>query len=183
MTRRSAQIQPSIGRGLAGRGFRQGAKIDNLVQIAHNVVVGKNTVIAAQTGIAGSVRIGERVMIGGQAGITGHVEIGDDTAIGAQSGVSKSISGGVWRATPAVKLAEAQEQLAWVRRLGKFFARLREIEKENRAMNKAEIRFGNRIVDHGWGLIRTDRAFGSEKLGPLRLASLVLIVIIVIMAK
>jgi UDP-3-O-[3-hydroxymyristoyl] glucosamine N-acyltransferase len=69
-------------------------------------------------------------MIGGQAGITGHVEIGDETAIGAQSGVSKSISGGVWRATPAVPLADAQEQLAWVRRLGKFFARLKAIEKK-----------------------------------------------------
>lgn len=121
----------TIDRARFGRTWIQaGAKIDNLVQIAHNVVVGKNTVMAAQAGIAGSVRIGDRVMIGGQAGITGHVEIGDETAIGAQSGVSKSISGGVWRATPAVPLADAQEQLAWVRRLGKFFARLRAIEKK-----------------------------------------------------
>jgi UDP-3-O-[3-hydroxymyristoyl] glucosamine N-acyltransferase len=121
----------TIDRARFGRTWIQaGAKIDNLVQIAHNVVVGKNTVMAAQAGIAGSVRIGERVMIGGQAGITGHVEIGDETAIGAQSGVSKSISGGVWRSTPAVPLADAQEQLAWVRRLGKFFARLRALEKK-----------------------------------------------------
>ena len=121
----------TIDRARFGRTWIQaGAKIDNLVQIAHNVVIGKNTVMAAQAGIAGSVRIGERVMIGGQAGITGHVEIGDETAIGAQSGVSKSISGGVWRATPAVPLADAQEQLAWVRRLGKFFTRLRAIEKK-----------------------------------------------------
>jgi UDP-3-O-[3-hydroxymyristoyl] glucosamine N-acyltransferase len=121
----------TIDRARFGRTWIQkGAKIDNLVQVAHNVVVGKNTVIAAQAGIAGSVRVGERVMIGGQAGLTGHIEIGDQTAIGAQSGVSKSISGGIWRATPAVPLADAQEQLAWVRRLGKFFVRLREIEKK-----------------------------------------------------
>jgi UDP-3-O-[3-hydroxymyristoyl] glucosamine N-acyltransferase len=121
----------TIDRARFGRTWiQQGAKIDNLVQVAHNVVIGKNSVLAGQAGIAGSVRIGERVMIGGQAGITGHVEIGDDTAIGAQSGVSKSISGGVWRATPAVPLADAQEQLAWVRRLGKFFARVKEIEKK-----------------------------------------------------
>lgn len=121
----------TIDRARFGRTWiQEGAKIDNLVQVAHNVVVGKNTVIAGQAGIAGSVRIGERVMIGGQAGITGHIEIGNDTAITAQSGVSKSISGGVWRSTPAVPLAQAHEQLAWVRRLGKFFARLREIEKK-----------------------------------------------------
>ena len=64
------------------------------MQIAHNVVIGKNTVIAAQTGISGSAQMGERVKIGGQVGIMGHIEIGDNTAIGAQSGISKNISGG-----------------------------------------------------------------------------------------
>ena len=121
----------TIDRARFGRTWiQQGAKIDNLVQVAHNVVIGKDTVIAGQAGIAGSVRIGDRVMIGGQAGIIGHIEIGNETAIGAQSGVSKSISGGVWWASPAVPLADAKEQLAWVRRLGKFFARLKEIEKK-----------------------------------------------------
>jgi len=76
------------------------------------------------------VRIGQRVLIGGQTGIIGHVEIGDDTAIGAQSGISKNISGGAWWASPAVPLAEAKQQMAWVRRLGKFFARVKEIEKK-----------------------------------------------------
>jgi UDP-3-O-[3-hydroxymyristoyl] glucosamine N-acyltransferase len=121
----------TIDRARFGRTWlQQGAKIDNLVQVAHNVVVGKNTVIAAQVGIAGSVRIGERVMIGGQAGLIGHIDIGNETAIGAQSGISKSTSGGIWRGSPAVPLADAQKQLAWVRRLGKFFTRLREIEKK-----------------------------------------------------
>ena len=123
----------TIDRARFGRTWiQEGAKIDNLVQVAHNVVVGKHTVIAAQTGIAGSVRIGQRVLIGGQVGIIGHIEIGDNTAIGGQSGISKNISGGVWWASPAVPLAEAKQQIAWVRRLGKLFARVKEIEKSLR---------------------------------------------------
>src|SRR5216117_4612224 len=121
----------TIDRARFGRTWiQEGAKIDNLVQVAHNVVIGKHTVIAAQTGIAGSVQIGQRVLIGGQAGIIGHIEIGDNTAIGAQSGISKNISGGAWWATPAVPLAEAKQQIAWLRRLGKLFARVKEIEKK-----------------------------------------------------
>src|SRR5436190_15003200 len=121
----------TVDRARFGRTWiQQGVKIDNLVQIAHNVVIGRNTVIAAQTGIAGSVQIGQRVLIGGQVGIIGHIEIGDNTAIGAQSGIPKSISGGAWWASPAVPLAEAQRQIAWVHRLGKLFARVKEIEKK-----------------------------------------------------
>jgi UDP-3-O-[3-hydroxymyristoyl] glucosamine N-acyltransferase len=121
----------TIDRARFGRTWiQEGAKIDNLVQVAHNVIIGKNTVIAAQTGIAGSVQIGQRVLIGGQVGIIGHIEIGDNTAIGAQSGISKNISGGAWWASPAVPLAEAKQQIAWVRRLGKLFARVKEIEKK-----------------------------------------------------
>src|ERR1044071_601959 len=118
----------TIDRARFGRTWiQQGVKIDNLVQIAHNVVIGKKSVIAPQTGVAGSVQIGQRVLIGGQVGIIGHIEIGDNTAIGAQSGISKSISGGVWWASPAVPLVEAKQQIAWVRRLGKLFARVKEI--------------------------------------------------------
>ena len=121
----------TIDRARFGRTWlQQGVKIDNLVQIAHNVVIGKNSVVAAQVGVAGSVRIGERVMIGGQAGIIGHIEIGDATMIGAQTGVSKSLKGGIWWATPSVPLDEAKEQIAWVRRLGAFFERVKEIEKK-----------------------------------------------------
>ena len=121
----------TIDRARFGRTWiQEGAKIDNLVQVAHNVVIGKNTVIAAQTGIAGSVQIGQRVLVGGQVGIIGHIEIGDNTAIGAQSGISKNISGGAWWASPAVPLAEAKQQIAWVHRLGKLFARVKEIEKK-----------------------------------------------------
>jgi len=105
-------------------------KIDNLVQIAHNVVIGKNSVIVAQSGISGSTRVGERVMMGGQVGIVGHLEIGDSTAIGAQSGVSKSTPGGAWFGSPAVPLEEAKRQIAWIHQLGKLFERVKQIEKK-----------------------------------------------------
>jgi UDP-3-O-[3-hydroxymyristoyl] glucosamine N-acyltransferase len=121
----------TVDRARFGRTWiQQGVKIDNLVQIAHNVVIGKNSVIVAQTGISGSTRVGERVMMGGQVGIVGHLEIGDGTAIGAQSGISKSTPGGVWFGSPAVPLAEAKQQIAWIHRLGKLFARVKEIEKK-----------------------------------------------------
>jgi UDP-3-O-[3-hydroxymyristoyl] glucosamine N-acyltransferase len=121
----------AIDRARFGRTWiQEGVKIDNLVQIAHNVVIGKHSIIVAQVGIAGSVRIGERVLIGGQAGIIGHIEIADGTMIGAQSGVSKSLPGGTWWATPTVPLGEAKQQIAWVRRLGKLFERVKALEEK-----------------------------------------------------
>jgi len=110
--------------------IQQGVKIDNLVQIAHNVIIGKNSVIVAQTGISGSTRVGERVTMAGQVGIVGHVEIGDGSIIAAKSGIAKSIPGGVWFGYPAVPFAEAKQQIAWIHRLGKLFARVKEIEKK-----------------------------------------------------
>ncbi|MGZ5286584.1 MAG: UDP-3-O-(3-hydroxymyristoyl)glucosamine N-acyltransferase [Flavisolibacter sp.] len=71
--------------------IKSGAKLDNLIQIAHNVEVGESTVIAAQAGISGSTKIGKNVMIGGQAGLVGHIQIADGSKINAQSGVSKSM--------------------------------------------------------------------------------------------
>jgi UDP-3-O-[3-hydroxymyristoyl] glucosamine N-acyltransferase len=121
----------TVDRARFGRTWiQQGVKIDNLVQIAHNVVIGKNSIIVAQTGISGSTRVGERVMMGGQVGIVGHLEIADGSMIAAQSGVSKSIQGGVWFGYPAVPLREAKQQIAWIHRLGKLFARVKEIEKK-----------------------------------------------------
>jgi UDP-3-O-[3-hydroxymyristoyl] glucosamine N-acyltransferase len=121
----------TVDRARFGRTWiREGVKIDNLVQIAHNVVIGKNSVIVAQTGISGSTRVGERVMMGGQVGIAGHLEIGDGTAIGAKSGVSKSTPGGIWFGYPAVPIAEAKLQIAWIHRLGRLLARVKEIEKK-----------------------------------------------------
>lgn len=121
----------TIDRARFGRTWiQEGVKIDNLVQIAHNVVIGRHTVIAAQTGISGSTRVGERVLMGGQVGVAGHIEIGDGTIVGAQAGVTKSISGGTWWSTPIVPLAAAKQQTAWLHRLGKLIARVKEIEKK-----------------------------------------------------
>jgi UDP-3-O-[3-hydroxymyristoyl] glucosamine N-acyltransferase len=121
----------TVDRARFGRTWiQQGVKIDNLVQIAHNVIIGKNSVIVAQTGISGSTRVGQRVIMGGQVGIAGHIEIGDGTMIAAQSGIPNSVPGGVWFGYPAVPLAEAKRQIAWIHRLGKLFARVKEIEKK-----------------------------------------------------
>jgi UDP-3-O-[3-hydroxymyristoyl] glucosamine N-acyltransferase len=72
--------------------IRQGVKIDNLVQIAHNVEVGMNTVIASQTGISGSTKLGKRCMLGGQVGLAGHIQIADGTIFGAQAGQANSVT-------------------------------------------------------------------------------------------
>ncbi len=123
----------TIDRAKFGRTWiKEGVKIDNLVQIAHNVVVGRHSGIAAQTGIAGSSRIGDYVMIAGQVGITGHVEVGDRNILAAKTGVSKDLpsDGGTWWSVPATPLREAKEQLALIHRLGKLFARVKAVEKK-----------------------------------------------------
>ena len=121
----------TVDRARFGRTWiQQGVKIDNLVQIAHNVVIGKNSVIVAQTGISGSTRVGERVIMGGQVGIVGHLEIADGSMIAAQSGITKNLPGGVWFGSPAVPFPEAKQQIVWIHRLGKLFARVKEIEKK-----------------------------------------------------
>jgi UDP-3-O-[3-hydroxymyristoyl] glucosamine N-acyltransferase len=121
----------TIDRARFGRTWiQEGVKIDNLVQIAHNVVIGKHSVIAAQTGISGSTRVGELVQMGGQVGIVGHVTIGDRAMIGAQSGVSKDVSGGTWFGYPAMPIEETKRQIAWIRRLGKLYERVKAIEKK-----------------------------------------------------
>ena len=121
----------TIDRARFGRTWIQrGVKIDNLVQVGHNVVIGEHTVIAAQAGIAGSVRIGKYVVIAGQVGLVGHVEVGDRAIIGAQTGVTKSIGSGPWLLSPAVPMHEAKQQIAWIHRLGKLFARVKAIEKK-----------------------------------------------------
>ncbi len=122
----------TVDRGRFGRTWIQrGVKIDNLVQVAHNVVIGEHTAIAAQAGMAGSVRIGRYVVIAGQAGLVGHVEVADKAIIGAQTGVTKSIGTGPWLLSPAVPLPEAKEQIAWVHRLGKLFERVKALEKKS----------------------------------------------------
>ncbi len=85
---------------------RQGVKLDNLVQVAHNVVIGKNTVLAGQTGVAGSTKIGSQCVLGGQVGVAGHLEIADNCSFGAQTGIPNSIKkkGSIMQGYPAVDI-------------------------------------------------------------------------------
>jgi len=107
----------------------KGVKLDNQIQIAHNVIIGENTVIAAQTGVAGSTKIGKRCMIGGQAGIVGHIEICDDVIIGASVGVSKSITTpGVYLGYRAKPQSEDLKQEVRIRNLDKLEKRVKELE-------------------------------------------------------
>jgi UDP-3-O-[3-hydroxymyristoyl] glucosamine N-acyltransferase len=111
--------------------IKAGAKLDNLLQIAHNVEVGNNAIIAAQTGISGSTKIGNNVMIGGQAGIVGHIQIADGSKINAQSGVSKSIKTPNTTVTgsPAYDYTSALRSQAVARRLPELEKRILELEK------------------------------------------------------
>jgi UDP-3-O-[3-hydroxymyristoyl] glucosamine N-acyltransferase len=111
--------------------IRSGAKLDNLLQIAHNVEVGNNTVIAAQVGVSGSTKIGNNVQIGGQAGIVGHIQIADGTRINAQSGVSKSIKtpNSAVTGSPAFEYTSALRSQAVSRNLPDLEKRVLELEK------------------------------------------------------
>lgn len=105
-----------------------GTKIDNLVQIAHNVVIGKNCLIAAQAGVAGSCRLGDGVVLAGQVGLADNIEIGAGTMVGAQSGVMSSVPAGrklAW--TPAVDVKEATRLVAHVFRLPKVAQQLKRL--------------------------------------------------------
>lgn len=111
---------------------KSGVKIDNLVQIAHNVEVGKNTAIASQAGLSGSAKIGENCQIGGQAGITGHLKMADRTIIGPQAGVPKSITqeGKVWFGTPIMEHRDFLRVSVILRNLPNLIERVKELEKK-----------------------------------------------------
>jgi len=109
--------------------IKSGAKLDNLLQIAHNVEVGNNTVIAAQTGVSGSTKIGNNVMIGGQAGLAGHLIIGDGAKINAQTGVGKAVKPGTSvTGTPFDEFRKYMRNQAFVRSLPQMEKRLKELE-------------------------------------------------------
>ncbi len=112
----------ALGETLIGRG----TKIDNLVQVAHNVAIGENSLLAAQVGIAGSTRIGKGVVLGGQVGLTGHIELGDRAMVGGQSGVTRSLPAGeLGTGTPAMP------HKLWLR-VGSLLKRLPEMVKQVR---------------------------------------------------
>lgn len=109
--------------------IRSGAKLDNLIQIAHNVEIGNSSVIAAQAGVSGSTKIGKGVMIGGQAGIVGHIQLGDGAKVNAQSGVSKSIDPGkAVTGSPAHDYTSALRSQAVTRKLPELEKRVKELE-------------------------------------------------------
>jgi UDP-3-O-[3-hydroxymyristoyl] glucosamine N-acyltransferase len=127
----------TIDRGsLRSTEIARGVKIDNLVQIGHNVRIGEDSVVAAQTGIAGSSVVGRRVVIGGQVGIADHCTIDDTAIVGAQTGVpsNKKLPGGrVYWGTPARPIEKLLEQYAWLARLPALAERLKALEMKNSA--------------------------------------------------
>lgn len=111
--------------------INKGVKIDNLVQIAHNVEVGKNTVIAAQTGIAGSTKVGENCMIGGQVGIAGHLTIGNRVKVQAQTGIGRNVKDDeVVQGTPALAYTEYNKAYVVFRKLPDLLKKIEELEKK-----------------------------------------------------
>ena len=116
--------------------IRRGVKLDNQVQVAHNVEIGKNTAIAAQTGIAGSTKVGENSMIGGQVGISGHLNLGNNLKIQAQSGISKSLKDNkIVQGTPAFGYSDFNKSYVYFKNLPKIIDRINKIEKELNTQN------------------------------------------------
>lgn len=112
--------------------INEGVKLDNLIQVAHNVEIGENTVIAAQTGISGSTTLGKNLMIGGQAGFAGHITIADDVKVGAQSGINSSIrhKGEIVLGAPAFDVKKFQKSAAIFKNLPDLRMKIFELEKE-----------------------------------------------------
>ena len=122
----------TIDRARFGRTWiREGAKIDNQVQIGHNVVIGRHCVVVAQVGIAGSTQVGDYTVIAAQAGLAGHLEIGPQLVIGARAGVTKSLLGpGHYMGFPAAPAAEVRKQWVHIRKIGGLLQRVAALEKQ-----------------------------------------------------
>lgn len=117
--------------------IRKGVKLDNQIQVAHNVEIGKNTVIAAQTGIAGSVKIGENCMIGGQVGIAGHLVIGNNVRIQAQTGVGRNIKDNeIIQGSPALNYSDYFKSYVYFKKLPELVATINLLEKEIKALKE-----------------------------------------------
>ncbi|MFY0672575.1 MAG: UDP-3-O-(3-hydroxymyristoyl)glucosamine N-acyltransferase [Bacteroidia bacterium] len=121
--------------------IEKGAKLDNLIQIAHNVIIGKNTAIAAQAGISGSTKIGSNCLVGGQAGVVGHIQVANGSKIGAKAGVGKSIKkeNEGWSGRPAIEHAKSLKTQAITKRLPDMYAQLQALNKTvKELLNKGE---------------------------------------------
>jgi UDP-3-O-[3-hydroxymyristoyl] glucosamine N-acyltransferase len=117
--------------------IKRGCKIDNLVQIAHNVLIDEDTVASAQTGISGSTKIGKHCILAGQAGLVGHIEIGDNVVITAQAGVSKSIlKPGYYSGSPAMEMRAYQKMQAQVRFIPDYVERIKQLENQVKSLKE-----------------------------------------------
>ncbi|MBN1597255.1 MAG: UDP-3-O-(3-hydroxymyristoyl)glucosamine N-acyltransferase [Bacteroidales bacterium] len=123
----------SIDRATIGSTIiRKGAKLDNLIQVAHNVEIGKNTGIASQAGISGSTKIGEQCIIAGQVGFVGHINIANKTTIAAQSGVVGDVKneGEIILGSPAIDIRDARKSIAVYRKLPEIYSNINQLEKQ-----------------------------------------------------
>ncbi len=122
----------AVDRARFGRTWIQcGTKIDNLVQIGHNVTIGKHCILCAQVGISGSTRIGDYVTLAGKVGLSGHIEIGDRVMIGAMSGLAKNVpSDTIMFGAPAQPIREYKENYALLKNIRKLYSRVKELEKK-----------------------------------------------------
>jgi len=135
----------TIDRARFGRTWIQrGTKIDNLVQIAHNVVIGPDCLVISQTGISGSAKLGSHVTLAGQVGVVGHVSVGDNVVVAAKSGVSKDTPPGqTLMGMFGIPMKEARELVAHYHRLPKTAARIKSLEaevRELRALLEAQLK-------------------------------------------
>ncbi|WP_313113286.1 UDP-3-O-(3-hydroxymyristoyl)glucosamine N-acyltransferase [Aequorivita sediminis] len=111
--------------------IKKGVKLDNQIQIAHNVTIGENTVIAAQTGVAGSTKIGKNCIIGGQVGIAGHIVIGDNVKIQAQSGIGRNVKDNeTLQGSPALSYGDFNKSYVYFKNLPKIMERFNIVEKK-----------------------------------------------------
>jgi UDP-3-O-[3-hydroxymyristoyl] glucosamine N-acyltransferase len=117
--------------------IHKGVKLDNLIQIAHNVEIGKNTVMASQVGIAGSTKVGANCMFGGQAGISGHLNIGDNTQIGAQSGIISNVEANArLMGTPSIPIKKFMRASIIIEKLPEIYQTLNQLQKEVEELKK-----------------------------------------------
>lgn len=121
--------------------IHKGVKLDNLIQIAHNVEIGENAVVAAQTGISGSAKIGESCIIGGQVGVVGHISIAKGSNIGAKSGVNNSIKeeNKNWNGVPLTNYRDSLKIQVLMMRLPEMYKKIEELEKQILELSKSHI--------------------------------------------
>lgn len=124
--------------------IKKGVKIDNLVQIAHNVVVGDNSLIISQSGVSGSTKIGKNCILAGQVGVVGHIELGDGVIITAQSGVSKSIDkAGQYRGSPADALTKTLRLEAHIKNLPNYAEKIKKLEEKIASLERQILEHSN----------------------------------------